>query len=185
MPKQAKPTTLFPSPSAYSDDERARLIDALNLVTADLLDLELAAYLAHRTIRGEYFGCLHRLFGDFAGKLSKYTDSVPEFVAMLGGQPVGSCRQIAKMSRLDDYPEEITDGIEHCRELAKRIKAAVAGLHEAAVVADEVGAPDALDLVTKVMGGVEKFGWMIAAHVVGDEDGEEGPESKPAGKREK
>lgn len=184
MPKPTK-TTLFPSPSAYSDDERARLVESLNAVTADLLDLELAVYLAHRTTRGEHFAGLHPLFGAFAEKLSDYTDRVPEFVAMLGGQPVGSARQIAKMSRLDDYPEDITDGIAHCRELSARVKVTVAGLHDAAVVADGVGAPDALDLVTKVMGGVQKYGWMIAAHLVGNEEADEageGPESRPAKK---
>ena len=59
---------------------------------------------------------------------------------------------------------------------------AVAGLHEAAVVSDETGAPDALDLVTKVMQGVQHYGWMIAAHLAGNEEDDEdddGPKSKP------
>lgn len=173
-----KPPARLPSPSPYSDEECVTLIESLNAVLADGLALYAAVYFAHRNLSGEDFFSLHRLFGKFAEDIASHNDTIAEFVTFtLGGRTIGTAEQVAQMSRLKAYPTDIDDGIEHAKAIFERAKAFVAYLHEAAVKADEAGAPDALDLVTQAMRGVQKYAGMVVRHTVDDDAGaDEGEE---------
>lgn len=156
--------TLLPSPSPYDDNTRQALVDLLNPLTLDTIALGLAAWRAHRSLSGPLFSALHPLFQAFAERLDRIADKIPEFVAMLGGQPVGLADEVAEGSRLDPYPRDITDGIAHCRELFDRAQALSAYLGQGIATANDIGAADALDLLTKAQEHVNYYGWQIGRH---------------------
>lgn len=156
---------LLPSPSPYDDTTREALVEICNPLTLDTLALALAVWRAHRSLRGPLFSALHPLFQTFAEKLDKYADKLPEFVAMLGGQPVGTAEEIADGARLEPYPGDITDGLAHCREIVARAKALSGYIVEGIGKTNDLGAADALDLLTKLLEGIGYYGWQIGAHL--------------------
>lgn len=157
---------LHPSPAPYDDATRAALVDAFSALTLDAMALEAAVYLAHRACRGPLTVALHPFLGAFAGKLGKYTDALPEYVAQLGGQPTGTAEQVADGHRLGVFPPGLSDGASLLAALHPMIRAFLLQCHGVAAVANEQGATDALDLVTKVIAGTQFYGWQIAAMLV-------------------
>lgn len=156
---------LRPSLLPYTDEERRDLVGALTALSLDLQDLTAAAYLAHWSVRGPATWQLHQLFGEFAAALSGHVDTVSEYLRELGAQPVGTAQQIAEGSRLDPYPTDLVDGLDHCKALAERGQAFLGYARSAVEVCNEVSAADALDLVTQLHRDASKKLNFIADHV--------------------
>lgn len=167
--------TLFPSPAPYDDTTRAVLVDAFAALTLDAMALEGAVYLAHRACRGPLTAALHPLLSAFAVKLGKYTDALPEYVAQLGGQPVGTAEQVADGHRLGAFPPGLSDGAALLAALLPMVRAFLLQCHGAAATANEQGATEALDLVTRVIAGTQFYGWQIAAMLVPEDEAAEPP----------
>lgn len=155
---------LFPSPSPFGDAERQRLVDTLNQVTIDGIALYLAAQVAHWNVRGPAFGPLHKLFGKLRGMFDGLTDATAERVAQLGGLAAGTAEQLVG-SKVKAYPADTTDGMAHVRELESRVADYAASLHEAMMVADEIGDQVTFQILNDAGQDVEKFGWMLVAHL--------------------
>lgn len=166
---------IFPSPAPYDDATRIALIDAFAALTLDAMALESAVYLAHRACRGPLTPALHPLLGAFAAKLGKYTDSLPEYVATLGGQPTGTAEQVADRHRLGAFPPGLSDGAALLRALHPMVRAFLLQCHGVAATANEQGATEALDLVTRVIAGTQFYGWQIAAAMTPADDDNEPP----------
>lgn len=157
---------LFPSASPFGDAERQRLVDTLNQVTLDGIALYLAAQVAHWNVRGPAFGPLHKLFDKLRGMLDGLTDATAERVAQLGGLAVGTSEQLSA-AKVQSYPADTTDGMAHVRELETRVADFASSLHEALMVADEIGDQVSFQILTDAAQDVEKFGWMLVAHLQG------------------
>lgn len=157
---------LFPSPSPFGNAERQRLVDTLNQVTLDGLALYLAAQVAHWNVRGPAFGPLHKLFGQVRGMLDGLTDATAERVAQLGGLAVGTAEQLGA-TKVAAYPPATADGMAHVRELETRIADFAGSLHDAMMVADEIGDQVSFQILNDAAQNVEKFGWMLVAHLQG------------------
>lgn len=151
------------SPVPYDDATREQLIAAFQALTLDAMALESAVYFAHRACRGQHTLALHPTLGSFAAKLSEFTDALPEYVAQLGGQPMGTAEQVADGTRLPPFPADISDGMRLVAALHPMTRAFLLQCHGVAAVANEQGATEALDLVTRVIAGTQFFGWQLAA----------------------
>jgi DNA-binding ferritin-like protein len=151
------------SPVPYDDATRETLIAAFQALTLDALALEAAVYFAHRACRGPLTLALHPALGAFAAKLGEFTDALPEYVAQLGGQPTGTAEQVADGARLPAFPTDISDGTALLAALHPMTRAFLLQCHGVAAVANEQGATEALDLVTRVIAGTQFYGWQFAA----------------------
>lgn len=171
---------LHPSPAPYDDATRVALVDAFSALTLDALALQAAVYLAHRACRGPLFASLHPLLGAFAAALAKHTDALPEYVATLGGQPVGTAEQVADGHRLGAFPPALSDGAALLAALHPMVRAFLLQCHGVAATANEQGATDALDLVTRVIVGTQFYGWQIAAMLVPEDERAEPHSSRPS-----
>lgn len=160
---------LYQSPAPYDDATKRALVDLLNPLTLDTLALALDAWRAHRSIRGPLFSSLHGLFQKLAEDLDGHSDKLAEMVAMLGGQPVGCAGEIADGSRLEAYPLDVTDGLAHCRELTARITMLGVHVQEGITATNNLGAADALDMLTQMQRGLGYFGWQIGSHVIAED----------------
>src|SRR5438552_13205834 len=92
---------------------RRAMIDLLNQELADVLDLGLQAKQAHWNVKGPHFIGLHELFDKVAEELEEFTDDMAERAVEVGGVALGTIQIVAKHSRLDAYPLNLTSGQKH------------------------------------------------------------------------
>ena len=114
---------MFQSPSQLPADARERIIRELNARLADGLDLHSQIKVAHWNVKGPQFSALHPLFETFAIALANFTDQIAERAVTLGGKAYGTARHVAATSKLAEYPQETTKGMEHTALLVERIEA--------------------------------------------------------------
>lgn len=155
--------TLFPSISPLSIDARARLLPALAASLADGIDLYTQLKLAHWNVKGFHFVYLHGLFETLADEASERNDELAERAVALGGLALGSARQVAQASRLDEPDVSATDEARLLEGLLGALARHAVGLRGARALASEVGDADTEDLLTGQIRAVEKNAWFLQA----------------------
>lgn len=154
---------MYTTPSNLPEATRAKLVRTLNDRLIDGLDLHSHLKVAHWNVRGEQFPSLHPLFEQFATQLAAHNDTIAERAVTLGGLAAGTARNVARHSRLADYPVDITRDLDHVRLLADRIDTYLAGVRESRTIAEEAGDTDTVDLLTAVVTELEKNAWFLRA----------------------
>lgn len=147
------------------EGERKALIDLLNERLADALDLYTQAKHAHWNVKGTDFIQLHELFDELAGAVLEYVDMIAERATTLGGTALGTARQAALTSSLDEYPADLTEGVGHVTALAERYAAFGSKLRAAIDSSEDLGDKDTADLFTEVSRTIEKHLWFLEAHL--------------------
>jgi starvation-inducible DNA-binding protein len=158
---------MYKSPNPLSESARARIAASLNERLLDGLDLHSQIKVAHWNVKGPHFAALHPLFETFAVGLALHNDSVAERAVTLGAQVRGSARQVAKGSRLPDYPETASRDLEHVKLLAERIEGYLEGVRQSRALADELKDTDTVDLLTAIITEFEKHAWFLRASLEG------------------
>jgi len=158
---------MYSSPNPLPEPARARIAEALNTVLADGIDLHGQLKVAHWNVKGPHFAALHPLFETFAGSLAGLNDEVAERAVTLGALARGTARQVARTSRVPEYPAETVRDLEHVRLLSERFGAYLAGAREAREVAQQGGDDDTADLLTQLVEEVEKHAWFLRATLEG------------------
>jgi starvation-inducible DNA-binding protein len=154
---------MYKTPSNLPESVRASVASTLNQRLADGLDLHSQIKVAHWNIRGPQFPALHPLFEQFAKQLALRNDEIAERAVTLGGHAIGTARQVAKASRLPEYPIETTRDLEHVRALADRIDVYLQGIRESRGLAEQHGDTDTFDLLSLVVTELEKNNWFLRA----------------------
>jgi starvation-inducible DNA-binding protein len=154
---------MYQSPSPLPEKSRAAVAEALEAVLADGLDLHAQVKVAHWNVKGPHFAALHPLFETFATGLTAHTDTIAERAVTLGAVVRGTARHVAARSRLPEYPQETTGGLDHVRLLADRFDRLLAGARDARGVAERHGDDDTVDLLTALVEEGEKNAWFLRA----------------------
>ena len=154
---------MYKTPSNLSESIRSTVAAALNQRLADGLDLHSHIKVAHWNIRGPQFPSLHPLFEQFATQLALHNDAIAERAVTLGGHAIGTARQVAKTSKLSEYPSETTRDLEHVKALAERIDGYLEGVREARTLAEQNGDIGTFDLLCSVLNEFEKNNWFLRA----------------------
>lgn len=157
---------MYQSPSHLPEDTRVKISDQLNARLADGLDLHSQIKVAHWNIKGPQFAALHPLFETFAVSLAAFNDSIAERAVTLGARAYGTTRHVAKLSKLPDYPQEVTRDLEHVKLLAERFEAYLEGVRESRAVGEKLGDTDTVDLLTGIVTEFEKNAWFLRASLV-------------------
>ena len=158
---------MFKSPSRLSEDVRGRVSSELNARLADGLDLHGQIKVAHWNVKGPHFAALHPLFETFAVSLAAFNDAVAERAVTLGAKAYGTARHVAGASRLAEYPQETTAGLEHVKLLSERIEAYLDGVRGSRSLAEKDGDTDTVDLLTGIITEFEKNAWFLKASLEG------------------
>jgi starvation-inducible DNA-binding protein len=154
---------MYQSPSPIEKNTRVRLVEDLNARLADGVDLWSQVKVAHWNVKGPQFPSLHPLFETFAVSLAAFNDAVAERAVTLGGLAHGTARHVSAHSKLPEYPQDTTRGMEHVRLLADRFDIFLAGLRETRTLAEKSGDTDTVDLITSVITEFEKNSWFLRA----------------------
>jgi starvation-inducible DNA-binding protein len=149
--------------STLSEKARSSICEALNEVLADGIDLYTQFKVAHWNIKGPLFSVLHPQFDSFASEINEHNDSIAERAVILGGRALGSARQVAKASRLDEYNHKTTKDLEHVALLVARLGAWAKNLQVAQGVAEKHHDTATVDLLTEVIADLEKKAWFFYA----------------------
>ena len=154
---------MYPSPSKLPEKTRTDVAKTLNDRLVDGLDLHGQLKIAHWNVKGPHFAALHPLFETFAVTLAAFNDQIAERAVTLGARVVGTARQVAKTSRIPEYPLDVVRGLDHVRLLADRIDTYLEGVRVSRATADELGDTDSADLLTQVITEFEKNAWFLRA----------------------
>ncbi|MGC3966956.1 MAG: DNA starvation/stationary phase protection protein Dps [Pirellulales bacterium] len=157
--------TLNPTKNSLSADIRSKAIALLQARLADCADLQTQTKQAHWNVKGGNFIALHKLFDEIYGDVGEYVDEIAERGVALGGTMHGTARSIAAKSSLPEYPLEIKGWREHATAFSGALatfgKSARAAIDEAT----QFGDADTADLFTGISRGIDKWLWMVEAHL--------------------
>jgi starvation-inducible DNA-binding protein len=147
------------------EENRMRLIEALNLSLATALDLKTQVKQAHWNVKGMDFYQLHELFDELAGELEAFVDTLAERATILGGVALGTARMAVSASILPEYPSDIFTGKAHVEALVKRYGLYANQVRASIDIAEENNDADTADLFTEVSRGIDKRLWFLEAHI--------------------
>lgn len=109
----ASMNAVFPSKSDIPQPNRLRTSQLLNQLLANLTDLQSHFKVAHWNLKGIEFQYLHGLFGEvYSEILADINDSIAERIAGLGGMALGTARDAARDTQLQEFR------IDTCRSLS-------------------------------------------------------------------
>jgi len=147
-----------------AESAREAMIELLQQSTAEAVDLQTQAKLAHWNVKGENFIALHKLFDDATDEIRNFSDELAERLVQLGGLVEGNVQTIAKTTNLPTYSTEIQAGKDHVDAFSSAL--ATFGAHVRANIdkADQAGDMDTADLFTEVSRGIDKLLWFVEAH---------------------
>jgi starvation-inducible DNA-binding protein len=155
--------TLFESASPLPIDARTKLLPALAASLADGIDLYLRLKLAHWNVKGPHFASLHPLFEALADEARARNDELAERGVALGGLAIGTPRQVAGSSRLEEPDAGATDARRLIEMLLRALGRHAEGLRAAREVALEIEDADSEDLLTGQIRALEKNAWFLSA----------------------
>ena len=149
-------------------DTRTEMVELCNAMLADCIDLATQTKQAHWNVRGPSFWGLHKLFDEINEAVEEYVDLIAERAAQLGGSVQGTARDVAKASRLPDYPRDIKDGLAHVNALSTALSTFGRSAREAIDTADEAEDKDTADVFTEISRGIDQWLWFVEAHAQAD-----------------
>ena len=156
---------MFETLNDISKASRVELSELLNQRLADAVDLQSQVKQAHWNVKGPHFIGLHKLFDEIYESVGEYVDLLAERIVQLGGTAEGTVRVAAGRSRLDEYPLDIAEGKAHILALSKALATFGREVRLAIGEADDLDDADTSDLLTEVSRGIDKWLWMVEAHL--------------------
>src|SRR5216684_2048557 len=132
---------MYPTRNDLPEAMRRQMIDLCNARLAEAIDLQTQTKQAHWNVKGPDFIALHELFDKVNEDVEDYVDLLAERAVQLGGATEGTARSVAKRSTLADYPLKSGTGKQH------------------------VGDKDTNDIFIEISRGVDKWLWMVEAHL--------------------
>lgn len=157
-------TKLHKSRIDLGNNVRESMVGTLNETLATAIDLMLQTKEAHWNIRGENFIALHKFFDELHDVVREHVDTIAERITSLGGFAEGRLQKVSERTALKPYPSN-TKEAEHLAALA----AGFAGLGKDARAnidkTTEAGDADTADLYTALSRDMDKYLWMIEAHI--------------------
>jgi starvation-inducible DNA-binding protein len=138
-----------------------RQAGALDDALADLLDLGLLAKQAHWNVVGPGFRALHDLLDELAAFARDAADLVAERAVTLGHPPDGRATTITMRSSLPTVEPGTLRDTDTVSAFIAILDAVVARIHGVveAFETDYV----TVELFTRTLAGVEKYGWLLRA----------------------
>src|SRR5262247_93945 len=156
---------MFVTKNDLPETTRLKVIDLCNGRLADAIDLQTQCKQAHWNVKGPNFISLHLLFDKINEDVEDYVDEIAERAVQLGGVAEGTARMVAKRSALAEYPASAVDGRSHVEALSSALATFGKAARKTIGEANELGDLDTADLFTEVSRGVDKWLWMVEAHL--------------------
>ena len=159
---------MYPTKNDLSESTRVKIVDLCNARLADAIDLQTHCKYAHWNVKGPNFIALHELFDKINEDVEDYIDLIAERAVQLGGTADGTARMVVKRSSLDEYSTTNASGRDHVQALASALASFGKLARRAIDASNEVNDADTADIFTEISRGVDKWLWMVEAHLQAD-----------------
>jgi starvation-inducible DNA-binding protein len=156
---------MYPTKNDLPETTRRQMIDLCNARLADAIDLQTQTKQAHWNVKGPDFIALHELFDKVNGDVEDYVDLLAERAVQLGGAVEGTARSVAKRTTLPEYPVKGGSGRQHVDALSSALAAFGKLMRSAIEESQRVNDQDTNDIFIEISRGVEKWLWMVEAHL--------------------
>src|SRR2546428_4301669 len=156
---------MYPTKNDLPEKTRADGVTILNARLADSIDLMHQAKQAHWNVKGPSFIALHKLFDEIVDAAEEYMDLLAERVVQLGGTAEGTVQITVKRTQLREYPLSIAGERDHVEALSAALAAYGKSIRHAIDQTDELGDKDTADIFTEISRGVDKYLWLVEAHL--------------------
>ena len=156
---------MFKTKNDLPEATRVQAVELLNARLADCIDLQTQTKQAHWNVKGPEFIALHKLFDEINEDVEDYVDLIAERAVQLGGAVEGTARAVAAKSALPEYPLTISAGRDHVAALANALATFSKSTRQAISQVDEFGDANTADVFTEVSRGIDKWLWMVEAHL--------------------
>jgi starvation-inducible DNA-binding protein len=160
---------MYPTKNDLPEATRRQMIELCNARLADAIDLQTQTKQAHWNVKGPHFIALHELFDKVNEDVEDYVDLIAERAVQLGGTVEGTARSVAKRSTLAEYPVKTGSGRQHVDALSSALAAFGKVIRSAVDASDRVGDDDTNDIFIEISRGVDKWLWMVEAHLAPNE----------------
>jgi starvation-inducible DNA-binding protein len=159
---------MYPTRNDLSEGVRSKAVELLNARLADAIDLQTQSKQAHWNVKGPSFIALHKLFDEINEDVEDYVDLIAERAVQLGGVAEGTARSVAKRSTLAEYGARGPEGRDHVQALSSALAAFAKVVRAAIGQSADLGDADTSDVFTEISRGVDKWLWMVEAHVAAE-----------------
>jgi starvation-inducible DNA-binding protein len=144
---------------------RADVIVILNARLAESIDLMHQAKQAHWNVKGPSFIALHKLFDEVVDVAEEYMDLLAERVVQLGGAAEGTIQVATTRTGLKVYPLTLAEEQDHVEALSSALAVYGMSMRQAIDQTDTLGDRDTADICTEISRGVDKYLWLVEAHL--------------------
>ena len=156
---------MYPTKNDLPEATRRQMIELLNARLADAIDLQTQTKQAHWNVKGPQFIALHELFDKVNADVEDYVDLLAERAVQLGGAVEGTARSVAKRSTLAEYPVKGGSGRQHVDALSSALAAFGKVVRSSIDEGTRVNDQDTTDILIEISRGVDKWLWMVEAHL--------------------
>ncbi|HYZ83915.1 MAG TPA: DNA starvation/stationary phase protection protein [Bryobacteraceae bacterium] len=147
-----------------NDEQRAKIIEALNKVLADEHVLYIKTRNYHWNVTGPRFHDLHLFLEKQYEQVADIIDEVAENARQFGGFAFGTLREFIENSRLQEQPGTVPDADTMVNNLLQDHETLIQELRrDIDRAADELHAQDAADFLTGILEQHNKMAWMLRA----------------------
>jgi starvation-inducible DNA-binding protein len=160
--------TMYPTRNDLPEAKRTQLVELCNARLADAIDLQTQTKVAHWNVKGPQFIALHELFDKVVEDVEDYVDLLAERAVQLGGEADGTARSVARRSTLAEYPFKGGGGRKHVDALSAVLASFGKNVREGIDATSRLGDADTNDIFIEISRGVDKWLWMIEAHLVSE-----------------
>ncbi len=144
-----------------SDADRKATAEGLSRVLADSYTLYLKTHNFHWNVTGPMFNTLHVMFEGHYNELALAVDQIAERIRALGHFAPGSYKAYARLSSIDEAPDQPPEAMAMVKILAEGHEAVARTAREVFGKIEDTGDEVSVDLLVGRMQVHEKTAWML------------------------
>jgi len=148
-----------------SETRRVQLIELCNACLADAVDLQLHCKHAHWNVKGPNFIALHQLFDQVNENVEDYIDLIAERAVQLGGIANSTAHVVATWAHMPENDSQSLSERDYVQSLSGALASFGRIARNAIGKSNENGDPVGADIYTEISRGVDKWLWMVEAHL--------------------
>lgn len=153
------------SSNKLSESAGVELIELCNARLADAVDLQLQCKHAHWNVKGPNFIELHELFAQVNDDAEDYIDLIAERAVQLGGIANSTERIVPTWSHLTENDAPVTSGDHHVQTIASALVSFGELTRQAIEKSNGLRDFVSADIFTEITRGVDKWRWIVEAHL--------------------
>ena len=158
-------TKMYKNRVALSDEQKTQTVQVMQERLADALDMYSQAKFAHWNVKGFNFYQLHLVFDSVAEAIFPQIDQIAERMTQLGGVANGTVRQSASGSRIPEYDNTLSAGMDHVEALSNALGCYCQALREASDKIDEIGDEPTSDFFKQLTVEAEEQLYFLESHL--------------------